>query len=148
MKITKELAVQPEELYSFIKEMVYNDVKSNIKNIKSIDDIQEGIQYKKELKNKMGKNEIVTTRIERLNNHEYCVSFTGKQGKNTISYSFLPKDKNYTEVTYEETYEGVNTSTSFSYMIMSFITSRNSKKRMEKMLFYIEECILRQKTLL
>lgn len=145
MKVTKELAVNVDELYVFMRELVYEDMKANHKKDLTLKDIQEKMRYKKKLTNKMGKQDTACVTIDALNKEKYCAIFETAHGKNIITYLFTPLNDEYTKVTYEELYEGINTSTSLSYSILSFLTARSHKKRMASMLYQIEEHIITER---
>lgn len=146
MKVTQNLAVTKEEFHNFICNMVEQDILEATHIAPAISEIESEFEYEKSIPNRMGKAEKVFVKIDSLNNHNYTASFTSSQGKNTLSYEYLPSELGNTiDVVYEEGYYGITTSAELSYKILSFVTKRTNKKRMNQLLQTIEKMIIEKR---
>lgn len=144
MQVSALLHVSKEDFTLFIRKMIYEDIVQSTKQDaiqRNGDEICEGYQYEKKVLNRMQKYEPVKVCIEQLKDGIYEASFESAQGKNSLSYRYEKKGDYDIEVTYEETYYGVNTSTEISFKFFSLLTKRSNKKRMMALLKQIEKTI-------
>ena len=139
MQITEVLHVSYEQFHIFLQEMVLNDVKQVLQE--DIKEVKEGFHYSKRLRNQMQKEEQVEVVIEQLRDEKYQVAFLSSQGKHIISYAYHPVNAHDTQVLYEESYDGVNTSTQLSHTLFAWLAKRGNKKKIKALLKQIERMI-------
>ena len=145
MQVCAVLNVPYDEFTKFIHKMIVQDIQASTQQEVAIDTITPGYQYRKSILNRMHKPEHVEVLIEQLEDGKYKAVFTSNQGTNSIQYTYVKKSEIETEVTYEEAYFGVTTSTEFSHKFFAFVSARGNKKRMKALLEKIETMILQER---
>lgn len=145
MEITRILDVSMDEMDTFIKEMVLQDIyHATGKKVKA-SEVGTGYKYRKKLKGRMGKEGTVATRIDELKCGSYCASFVSAQGKNYLSYQYEPIEDGKISLRYEENYEGESKSKELNFQLMSVLYKRSNKKRINRTLTYIENLVQQQR---
>lgn len=141
MEITRILDVSMEELNTFIKDMVLQDIHhATGKKVKE-SEIGTGYKYRKKLKGRTGKEGTVTTRIDELSSGCYRASFDSAQGKNYLSYEYEACNDGKVKLCYMENFDAQSKSKELNYQLMSFLYKRSNKKRANLMLTHIERLI-------
>lgn len=141
MQVRKKLNVSIDEFYSFIKEMVLEDIKAATKKRVTVEDIQNGYQYKKELIGRTGQTGLVHAEILSLTPTQYSIQFKSAQGLNLVSYNYNKLDDSTIELIYEEDFMSDSKWNSLNFSVISFFYKRSSKKRILTMLNQIEQLI-------
>lgn len=141
MEITRTMDVSMEEMNTFIKNMVLQDIlHATGKKVKE-SDIGAGYKYRKKLKGRSGKEGNVSTRIDELKEGCYRASFESAQGINYLSYQYEMSEDGKLNLCYKEDYTAQSKSKELNFQLMSFLYKRSNRKRMKLMLEHIEHLI-------
>lgn len=141
MEVTRMLDVSMNELDTFIKKMVIQDIHNTTGKKVKESDLGTGYKYRKKLQGRSGKEGSVTTRIDELTSGCYRASFESAQGINYLSYHYQEDENGKVNLRYEENFDAQSKSKELNFQLMSFLYKRSNKKRINLMLTQIEHLI-------
>ena len=141
MIINRTLDVSLNEMDSFVRQMVAQDIYHATGKKKKESDIKPGYTYSKKIKGRSGKEGKVSTCIDQLESGTYKASFNSAQGINTLCYSYHENEEGKLELSYEETYDAKSKSKALNYQIMNFLYKHSNKRRINLTLAHIERLI-------
>ena len=142
MEVNLLLNVTSEEFFDFLYESIINDIKESTNKTVTRKDIKGGYRYKKEMKNKMGRQGTATILIrEFVPNKTYVAVFESNQGENIISYNVEELEENKIGVTYNEEYIASDKLKSWNFSLVNFFYKRKANKNAKNTLRRIESYI-------
>jgi len=141
MKVVKEFPVSNQVFMKHIKESIQYDLDNNsATKMKAI----EGVEYLKEMSNRIGSKGKVRVKISTLNNNHYEAEFFGNEGVTKISYEIEPTDEERILVTYREEFMEKTKIKKMNYKLMYWLYKRKNMKRIHTFLDAIEQHLLKE----
>jgi len=141
MKVIKEFPVSAQVFMKHIKDSIQHDLDVNSAlKIKVI----QGIEYDKEMSNRIGSKARVRVKIATLNDNIYQAEFFGNEGITKITYRCNPSDDENTLVTYCEEFVGETKMKQLNYKLMCWLYKRKNLKRVHLLLDAIEHHLLEE----
>jgi hypothetical protein len=147
MKITRRIEGDYTACWKVLMDGFINDVASATGRRLRRREIVKGYSYNKQMLGRIGKAGTVNiTLTELIANQFYQASFESRQGVNTLSYRLVPQGEDQFDLVYEEQFTSPRKTTEWNYHIMSFLYTRGSKKRINKVLDKVE-ALTKQRTI-
>lgn len=132
MKVTNNLRGNKTDFFQLLENSIISDYYQNT-NIK-INEVKEGLQYKKTLSTKMKSTGNVNVLIKQFDKDSiYEVHYITETTSNVVTYTVETVNENEITVTYEENNIDNNTLLKINNSIMSMFFMRSSKKRVAQM---------------
>lgn len=143
MKIIERLEVSSNEFFNALKEALISDAKENANLELNENDIKSGLEYEKELKTQLGKeNKVRVSLLDFEDKKLYRARLDSSHGNNIVAYEILEEDENGISVSYFEDYVSEKKLNSLNYKLMDFLMTRSSKKKAIASLRGIEHYII------
>jgi hypothetical protein len=147
MKVTRHIEGDYKRCWKVLMDGFINDVAyATGKHLKARD-ITEGYTYNKRMHGKIQSADVKVALTKLVKNEIYEASFYTRQGVNTLSYTLVPSDEHSFDLIYEETFAGSKASINMNHKLMSFLYSRGSKKRINKVLDKVQSLMDKKNTL-
>lgn len=138
----KKLNVGAEEFFSQLMVSVLYDIKRATGKEVAETKVHQGYKYKKQMKNKLGKQGDVEVEItEWKRPFVYSAKFKSVTGTNRIRYEIESLGEEEIRVNYSEGYDGDTKSQDLNYKIIGAFYKRKAKKRTRQMLHAMENYI-------
>jgi hypothetical protein len=148
MKVTRHIEGDYTACWKVLMDGFINDVASATGRRLRRRDIVKGYSYDKKMTGRIGKAGLVKITLTGLIPDQfYEASFESRQGVNTLSYQLVPQGAEEFDIVYEEHFKSPRRMTDWNYKIMSFLYSRGSKKRINKVLDKVQALTKQQSTI-
>ena len=146
MEVNLILSVTKEEFFDFLTLSILNDIKESTGKSLKEQDIIKGLNFKKSLNSKLGREGKVKVIIkEFVYGERYQVSFKSNQGENTLTYSVQEIENDSIRVEYSEGFIGADKIKGLNFSIVSFFYNWKAKKDATQILRNIERYIIQNR---
>ena len=143
IEVTKILNISAQDFFDVIEESLYNDMQKTSNQV----NIESGMSYKKNLKNKLGQLSEVEICIEKYERPNiYSSKIQKSKENNYITYEVNKIDENNIEVKYTEDYIAHNKMKNLNYKAILVLYKKKSIKRMTMIIENIERYAKRKES--
>lgn len=142
MEITRKFPVSQESFMNHIRASIAHDLEQS--QLKS-DKVYEGLEYDKELSNRIGNSGRIKVKITKLDDKSYSADFYGSEGINRIHYEVTSIDEDRCQVYYHENFIGKTNTKQLNFKLMSALYKRANKKRINLLFDNIEKHLTEEK---
>lgn len=142
MEIEVKINVSAKEVFGELVKSVQHDIKNSTGKKISVEKLYENYSYKKRLVGFSGEDIEVSVNIDKLvYPSNYSAKITNPKGVNIIEYIIQDNDDGST-IKYLERYESKSIFSRLNNMLVSFLFSKSSKKKIIKNFNVLEQQIL------